>query len=111
MVARGNLAEDAYSTGAVDEEGGGGEMKKSGGLPLDTWWSFLEYDDGADRGEDEEGPSRSNRRRKLRERRSEEGLQQGQEENQATGAPCVTVHLHMVVELGELWRCSGAGAC
>lgn len=77
MVARGNLAEDAYSTGADDEEGGGGEMKMPGGVPLDTLWSFLECDDEADRGEDEEGPSRRSRRRKLRERRSEEGLQQG----------------------------------
>lgn len=87
-------------------------MKMSGGVPPGASWSFSESDDTADRGEDEEGPSRrSSRRRKVRERRSEGGLQQGQEENQATGAPCVTVHLHMVVELGELWRCSGAGAC
>lgn len=86
-------------------------MKMSGGVPPGASWSFSEYDDTADRGEDEEGPSRRSRRRKVRERRSEGGLQQGQEENQATGAPCVTVHLHMVVELGELWRCSGAGAC
>lgn len=59
---------------------------------------------------DEEGPSRTKRRTKVRERR-EGGLKQGQEENQAAGAPCVTVHLHMVVELGALWRCSGVGAC
>lgn len=86
-------------------------MKMLGGVPPGASWSFSESDDTADRGEDEEGPSRRSRRRKVRERRSEGGLQQGQEENQATGAPCVTVHLHMVVELGELWRCSGAGAC
>lgn len=86
-------------------------MKMSGGVPPGALWFFSESDDKADRGEDEEGPSRRSRRRKVRERRSEGGLKQGQEENQATGAPCVTVHLHMVVELGELWRCSGAGAC
>lgn len=111
MVARGNLAEDACSGGVDDEEGGGCEMKMSGGVPPGASWSFSESDDRADRGEDEEGPSRRSRRRKVRDRRSEGGLQQGREENQATGAPCVTVHLHMVVELGELWRCSGAGAC
>jgi len=72
-------------------------------------WFFSESnDEAAGSGEDDEDLSR---RRKVRERRSEGGLQRGQEENQATGAPCVTVHLHMVVELGELWRCSGAGAC
>lgn len=74
-------------------------------------WFFSESGDKADRGEDVEGPNRRSRRRKVRDRISGGGLQQGQEENQATGAPCVTVHLHMVVELGELWRCSGAGAC
>lgn len=113
MVARGNLAEEACSGGGDDddEEGGGCEMKMSGGVPPGASRPFPESDGKADRGEDEEGPSRRSRRRKVRERRSEGGLQQGQEENQATGAPCVTVHLHMVVELGELWRCSGAGAC
>lgn len=65
----------------------------------------------ADSGEDEEGPSRRSRSNNVKERRNEGALRRGQEENQATGAPCVTVHLHMVVELGELWRCSGAGAC
>lgn len=112
MVARGNLAEDACNGGG-DEEGGGLEMKMSRGVPPGTSPSFSESDseDEAESGEDVEGPSRRSRRRKVRERRSEGGLQQGQEENQATGAPCVTVHLHMVVELGELWRCSGAGAC
>lgn len=72
-------------------------------------------DSDADRGEEAQGPSSRSRRRKVRGRRREcLQRQQGQEEveeNQATGAPCVTVHLHMVVELRELWRCSGAGAC
>jgi len=113
LVARGNLAEDACR-GAGDEEGGGCGAMKCGGLPLGALRFFCgrNGDDRADTGEDEDedGPSRRSRRRKVKERRSE-GLQRGQEENQATGAPCVTVHLHMVVELGELWRCSGAGAC
>lgn len=69
-----------------------------------------ESDNEAGSGKDDDGPSRRSRRTKVN-KRSEGGLQQGQEENQATGAPCVTVHLHMVVELGELWRCTGAGAC
>ncbi len=86
-------------------------MTMSGGVPVGPSWSFLECDDEVDKGEEEDSPIRRSRRRKFRERSSEGGLQQGQEENQATGAPCVTVHLHMVVELGELWRCSGAGAC
>lgn len=86
-------------------------MKAPGGVPPSALWSFLESVKAADRGDDEDGPSRRSRRRKVKERRSEGGLRQGQEENQATGAPFVTVHLHMVVELGELWRCSGAGAC
>lgn len=90
-----------------DEEGGGYEMKKCGEVPPGALWLLS---DEKDSGEDEDGLSRRNRRSKVRER-SEGGLQQGQEENQAAGAPCVTVHLHMVVELGELWRCSGAGAC
>lgn len=111
MVARGNLAEDACSGGGDDEGDGGCEMKAPGGVPPGALWSFSESDNAADRGEDEDGPSRRSRRRKVKERRSEGGLRQGQEENQATGAPCVTVHLHMVVELGALWRCSGAGAC
>lgn len=107
LVASGNLAEDACS-GAGEEEGGGCEMKKRGAVPPGALWFCSESDD---KGKDEDGPSRRSRVRKVRERRSEGGLQQGQEENQATDAPCVTVHLHMVVELGELWRCSGAGAC
>lgn len=86
-------------------------MKMLAGVPPGASWSFSESDDRVDRGEDEDGPSSRSRMRKVRESRSEGGLQQGQEENQATGAPCVTVHLHMVVELGELWRCTGAGAC
>lgn len=61
-------------------------------------------DDREGSGEDEEGLSRRKRRRNT-------SLQTGQEENQASAAPWVTVHLHMVVELAELWRCSGAGAC
>lgn len=65
---------------------------------------FSESEDGKDSGKDEDGPSR-------RKRKRNKSLQPGQEENQATAAPCVTVHLHMVVELAELWRCSGAGAC
>lgn len=106
MVARGNLAEDARSGGGGDDGGDGGcETKAPGGVPPGALWSFSESDNAADRGEDEDGPSRRSRRRKVKERRSEGGL------NQATGAPCVTVHLHMVVELGALWRCSGAGAC
>lgn len=84
-------------------------MKRGRGVPSCALWSLSESDEKEDRGEDDECPSRSSRRRKVRG--SEGGLQQGQEENQATGAPCVTVHLHMVVELGELWRCSGTGAC
>lgn len=48
---------------------------------------------------------------KVSGKKSDGGLRQGKEENQATCARCVTVHLHMVVELGKLWRCSGAGAC
>lgn len=111
MVARGNLAEEACSGGG-DAEGGGREMRTFGGVPAGGASRSLPESDGeADRGEDEVGPSRRSRTRKDRDRRSEGGLRQGQEENQATGAPCVTVHLHMVVELGELWRCSGAGAC
>lgn len=113
MVARGNLADDACR-GAGDEEGDGRWVEnRAGGVPPGALWLFSESDSGdeADRGEDEDGPSRRSRVRKVRERRSEGGLRQGREENQATGAPCVTVHLHMVVELGELWRCSGAGAC
>lgn len=88
-------------------------MKKCGGVPPGSLWFFSESDgdDKADGGADREGPIRRSRRTKMRERRNEGGLQQGQQENQATGAPCVTVHLHMVVELGELWRCSGTGAC
>lgn len=87
-------------------------MEKSDRVPPGALWFLSGSGDEEDRGEDEEGPSRRSRRRKVREsRRCEGGLQQGREENQATGAPCVTVHLHMVVELGELWRCSGAGAC
>lgn len=91
-------------------------MKKCGGVPPASLWFFSESDgdDKVDKGVDEEGPSRRSRRTKMSEKRSEGGLQQGQQgqqENQATGAPCVTVHLHMVVELGELWRCSGTGAC
>lgn len=86
-------------------------MKRAGGVPPGASWSLSESEDAADKGEDEEGPSSRSRSRKARERSSEGGLRQGQEENQATAAPCVTVHLHMVVELGELWRCSGAGAC
>lgn len=89
-----------------------GEVKTSGGLPPCASWFLSESAERADSGEDEEGLSSKSRRRKVKERRKcEGGLRQGQEENQATGAPCVTVHLHMVVELGELWRCSGAGAC
>lgn len=105
MVARGNLAEDACS--------GGAETDRSAGVPPGASWSLAECEDGADRGEEEEedGPSRTSSRTKARERRREGGLRQGRQEDQATGAPCVTVHLHMVVELGELWRCSGAGAC
>ena len=101
MVARGNLAEDARTSAGEDEEGGGYDDEEEGAsrFPPDP---ELEA-------EDEEGPSRRSSRRKVRERRS---LQLGlEEENQAAGAPCVTVHLHMVVELGTLWRRSGAGAC
>lgn len=65
---------------------------------------FSESVDDEDSGKDEEGPSR-------RKRRRNKSLQPRQEENQATAAPWVTVHLHMVVELAELWRYSGAGAC
>lgn len=112
LAARGNLAEDACSGGGgVDEGGGGCEMKMSGGVPPGASRSFSESDHTADSGEEDEGPSRTSSRAKVRERSSEGGLRQGREENQATGAPCVTVHLHMVVELRELWRCSGAGAC
>lgn len=111
MVARGNLAEDACRGGGDNVGAGRCEMKASGEVPPSPSWSLSESVSTADRGEDEEGPSRRSRRMNVRERRSEGGLRQGQEETQATGAPCVTVHLHMVVELGELWRCSGAGAC
>lgn len=79
--------------------------------PVALWFLSESKDEAANNAEDEEGPSRRSTRRKVKERRSEGGLQLGLEENQATDAPCVTVHLHMVVELGELWRCSGAGAC
>lgn len=109
MVARGNLAEDACSGGG-DDGGKGCEMKMSEVVPPSASWSFSDCEDTADRDNDEEGPIRRKRSTKMRER-SEGGLRQGREENQATGAPCVTVHLHMVVELGELWRCTGAGAC
>lgn len=100
-------------TGEGDEDGGGCEIKTCGRVPPASLWFFSESggDDKVDTCADEEGPSRRRRRTKMRERKSEGGLQQGQQENQATGAPCVTVHLHMVVELGELWRCSGTGAC
>ena len=81
-------------------------MEVSGGFPPGAWRaSSGRTDDG------EEGLSSRKSRTKVRERSREGGLKQGQEENQAAGAPCVTVHLRMVVERGELWRCSGAGAC
>lgn len=85
-------------------------MGKPDRVPPGASWVLSGSGDEEDSGEDEEGPSRRSKRRKVSESRRC-GLQQGREENQATGAPCVTVHLHMVVELGELWRCSGAGAC
>lgn len=65
---------------------------------------FSESVVGEARGDDEEGLSKRKRKRNT-------SLQLGQEDNQATTAPWVTVHLHMVVELTELWRCSGVGAC
>lgn len=65
---------------------------------------FSESVDGGDSGDDDEALSRMKRKRNT-------SLQLGQEDNQTTAAPWVTVHLHMVVELTELWRCSGAGAC
>lgn len=70
MVARGNLADDACS-GAGDEEDGGREAKPWGGVPRGA---LCEPDGEADRGEDEEGPSRRSSRRKVRERMSEGGL-------------------------------------
>lgn len=103
MVARGNLAEEAC--GICD---GCGAKTPGGGVAPGASRAFSGRTDAAHG--DEEGPSRTKRRTKVRERR-EGGRKQGQEEDQAAGAPCVTVHLHMVVELGALWRSSGAGAC
>lgn len=107
LVARGNLAEEACGAGICDGcgtkmPGGGGGV---GGVAPGASRALSGRTDAAHG--DEEGPSRTKRRTKARERR-EGGLKQGQEENQA---PCVTVHLHMLVELGALWRCSGLGAC
>lgn len=70
LVARGNLAEDACG----DEEGDEGrEMKACGGFP--RGFALCESDDDkADRGADEEGPSKRSRRRKVRDRTSEGGL-------------------------------------
>lgn len=101
MVARGNLAEETSSSGGGDEIRDGRGVKAVGGVPPGAWRAFSGLTVGRD--DEEEGPSR--RKTKVRGRRSEGGLRQ------AAGAPCVTAHLHMVVELGGLWRCSGAGAC
>ena len=78
---------------------------------------------GRESGEEGEGPSSSSRRsrRKATESRDEGGprrrqategaVGEGAEQDQAVGAPCVTVHLRMVEELAARWRRSGAGAC